>query len=206
MNQLRTWITTTLKNQIAAGYTIWSDTHPGLFQRLTGVRQKDLEAYWYKLDAKGHPDKSTVGPKPGFTTCSSFLPVFAIRIREAGGLPTTKRNPFSGKVSDIIFRGFDLASERGWVSAPEGDAKGGPQPGDFFQLANGGATVHVGVIVEIQGSLWGCVAGGAGGRTAMHDGVKRTLLQPRPGNVMGWINVDVYFEGWTDPSNIYDDL
>lgn len=26
------------------------------------------------------------------------------------------------------------------------------------------------------------------------------------GNVMDWINVDVYFDGWTDPSSIYDDL
>lgn len=38
----------------------------------------------------------------------------------------------------------------------------------------------------------------AGGRGSKREGVKRTPLEPTMG-VMGWIDVDVYFEDWNRP-------
>jgi hypothetical protein len=34
--------------------------------------------------------------------------------------------------------------------------------------------------------------------TAKHDGVKRSALQPIPGGLMGGLDVDIYFRGWSD--------
>ena len=44
-------------------------------------------------------------------------------------------------------------------------------------------------------------------RRSKHDGVKRSQLEPIGGGVMGWLDVDSYFEGWAgpDPGDISDD-
>jgi hypothetical protein len=207
---LRRWIRKTLIESVSMG-TIWSDTNPGAFYTLTGLKQTDLNKRWFETTGEGDNVKVTnwdgKGTDPTFTTCSSFLPRFATKIRQAGNLPTTKFNNFTGKNQDINLRGFQLHTERGWTPAFLGYAvNGGPKEGDFFQLGHGGMTDHVGIIVKIKGELWGKVAGGAGGRGSKHDGVKRTPLEPTMG-VMGWLDVDVYFEGWAgaDPGDISDD-
>ena len=48
------------------------------------------------------------------------------------------------------------------------------------------------------------VAGGKGGNKSGHDGVGRSALEPMPGSLMGWLDVDTYFDGWASPSDIYD--
>lgn len=198
---LRRWIKKTLIQSIPMG-TVWSDTNPDVFLKLTGVSQKDLLKKWFGVKKEGDKDVTDFdakGTDSRFTTCSSFLPRFATQVRVAGNLPTKKHNFYSGKEDDIGLRGFQLHTERGWTPAFLGYAvNGGPKEGDFFQLGHGGMTDHVGIIVQIKGELWGKVAGGAGGRGSKHDGVKRTPLEPTIG-VMGWLDVDVYFEGWNGP-------
>ena len=208
---LRRWIRKTLIESIPIG-TIWSDTKPDSFIKLTGVSHKDLEKKWFgtTTDAKGNSvtDYNSKGSDSRFTTCSSFLPRFATQVRMAGNLPTKKFNSFIGKTTDIGLRGFQLNTERGWTPAFLGYAvNGGPKEGDFFQLGHGGMTDHVGIIVKIKDEFWGKVAGGAGGRGSKHDGVKRSQLEPIGGGVMGWLDVDSYFEGWSgpDPGDIGDD-
>ncbi|MCC7221487.1 MAG: hypothetical protein IT490_12255 [Candidatus Contendobacter sp.] len=199
MTPLRRWIKKTLITQIPTG-TIWSDTHPAAFAALTGVSHRDLLEKWFKVNEDKTLDYEQMGADPRFTTCSSFLPRFATQVRIAGHLPTKKHNLQLNKDFDIGLRGFELNREIGWTPAFLGDAvAGGPQEGDFFQLGHNGMTDHVGIIVQIQGNLWSLVAGGAGGRRSKHDGVKRTPLEPRPGGVLGWLDVDVYFSGWSGP-------
>ena len=185
LSPLRHWIVAELKRMIPIpGTTIWSDSKQdaAYFTQLTGATQKSLEANW-KI------------PGNRFTTCSSFLPIFATTIRRAGMLPLETVNKFGFK-NTIALHGFALNSEVGWV--PYSGSPAGAKPGDFFQLGHGGWTDHVGVILEIEDGQWSLVAGGAGGPSSKHDGVKRTALQPIPGGLMGWLDVDVYFQGWSD--------
>ena len=202
MTPVRNWIKRTLMTQIPIG-TIWSNSNPQAFKELTGMTQDELLAKWFQMkpdDTPKHalqPDYKTVGADPKFTTCSSFLPRFATQVRIAGHLAVKKHNSQLNRDTDVQLHGFALNTERGWTPAFLGDAtNGGPQEGDFFQLGHNGMTDHVGIIVKIKGKLWSLVAGGAGGRTSKHDGVKRTPLDPRPVNVMGWLDADVYFQGW----------
>src|SRR5262245_6378941 len=119
-----------------------------------------------------------------------------------------------GRTYDISFRPFEMMKEKGWTAASS-DTQA--QEGDFFVLAytegkRKGQLEHVGIVVKIDttdGEKWSCVAGGAGGRLGgqgVHDGVGRTPLQPRPGGVMGWVNVDLYFDGWAGPDVEVGDL
>lgn len=198
MTPVRNWIRKTLLEQVPVG-TIWSDTNAAAFTTLTGVTQDELLAKWFQIKDK-KPDYKTTGSDPRFTTCSSFLPRFATQVRIAGHLAVKQHNSKLNRDSDIQLHGFALNTERGWTPAFLADgSKIGPQEGDFFQLGHAGMTDHVGIILAIQGNQWSLVAGGAGGRTSKHDGVKRTPLQPRPNDVMGWLNVDVYFQGWSGP-------
>jgi hypothetical protein len=199
MTPVRNWIKHTLITQIPIG-TIWSNTDAKAFEKLTGVSQDDLMAKWFQKNKEGKTDYNTMGADPKFTTCSSFLPRFATQVRLAGHLPVKKHNSQLNRDTDVQLHGFALNTERGWTPGFLGDAvNGGPQEGDFFQLGQNGVTDHVGIIVKIKGKLWSLVAGGAGGRKSQHDGVKRTPLEPRPGYVMGWLDADVYFDGWTGP-------
>lgn len=187
MTPLRRWIKRTLLTELPIG-TIWSDTSPARFNQLTGVTHEELLKKWFQIKKDGTPDFETKGYDPTFTTCSSFLPRFASRICQAGHIPVKS------------LRAFALNTEKGWTPGWLGDAvAGGPQEGDFFQLGSGGMTTHVGIIAQIHGTLWSKVAGGAGGRGSKHDGVKRTPLEGRPGGVMGWLDVDAYFAGWSGP-------
>jgi hypothetical protein len=203
---LREWIKQELNRQTIVG-TIWSDTDASKFEALTNVTHKTLLSKWFGYtEGKGDLDYNKTGDDPRFTTCTSFLPNIATRIRRAGNLPTTKHNSYNNTNPDIKLRAFELNKEQGWVSASSPQAlEKGPKEGDFFQLqyTSGkykGQTEHVGVIYQIggNGSMWSCVAGGAGGRSVKHDGVKRTDLLAKPAGIMGWLDVDEYFKGWDD--------
>src|SRR5690349_10714889 len=117
---LRRWIRKTLIESIPMG-TIWSDTKPDAFYKLTGLKHKDLLKKWFATTGEGDnivvTDYNKTGTDSRFTTCSSFLPRFATQVRQAGNLPTKKRNIFSGKDVDIGLRGFQLHTERGWTPA-----------------------------------------------------------------------------------------
>jgi len=191
MSALRNWIVTNLKNLLpSAPMTIWSDTNGSQFQQLTGLTQEELMTKWYgPKDSSGN--RSGTGTDPTFTTCTSFLPRFASTVASAGGLAGKQLRPFK------------LNTENGWVANADGAS---PEAGDFFLLGTAVHLEHVGVILEVDGSNWSMVAGGAGGKRFQHDGVKRTALEPMPGAVMGWLDVDTYFSGWVSPSaDIYND-
>ncbi len=185
MTPVREWIKSTLLGIFPNPGAVWSDINEEAFFNLTGLRHKDLLQKWFQFKEDGTPDYDTKGPDPKFTTCTSFLPRFATQVCRAGAIP------------EKMLRPFKMAIERGYSPAWLRDAvKGGPEEGDFFLTGHNEQLQHVGVIVQVEGSLWSVVGGGAGGRTSRRDGVKRTPLQSRPAGVLGYLNVDIFFEGW----------
>jgi len=198
ISPVRKWICDTLKNEIPYN-GIWSDKNESQFISMTGVSHTFLLKQWFKhkIGTNGKPvfDYNSVGPYPKFTTCTSFLPIFTSRIIRAGR--------FQGTKPPSIHNWFQLQKNMvpGWSPAWLAFAIGiGPKEGDFYQCGTESVSTHVGVIVEIRGNFWSVVGGGAGGRTSMHDGVKRSMLQPKPNNVFGWLDVDIYFDGWDGSS------
>lgn len=195
---LRKWICTTLKNEIPFS-GVWSDQNENQFMSMTGVNHTRLLKKWFKhkIGTDGKPvfDYNSVGPDPKFTTCTSFLPIFNSRILRAGR--------FQGQKPPPIRNWFQMQKNKvpGWSEAWLSFAIGiGPKEGDFYQCGTDTQSMHVGVIVEIRGDLWSVVGGGAGGRTSGHDGVKRSMLQRKPDNVFGWLDVDIYYDGWDGSS------
>ena len=190
MSALRNWIVDYLKNLLpSAPMTIWSDTNGVQFLQLTGVSQQDLMTKWHGPKDPNTGQRPGTGAEPTFTTCTSFLPRFASTVASAGSLAGKQLRPFK------------LNVEKGFVANADGAS---PEPGDFFLLGTGGSADHVGVILEVDGSNWSTVAGGKGGNKSGHDGVGRSALEPMPGSLMGWLDVDTYFDGWASPSDIYD--
>ena len=200
LSPVRKWIKKTLITNIPPGTTIWSNTHGKEFELLTGVSHADLLSKWFQIKSDGTPLYDTKGTDPTFTTCTSFLPRFSTKVRLAGKLPIKYRDNRSGKDIDIGLKPFKMNAEVGWIPAFIADCAGGkPREGDFFMMGHNGQADHVGIIVTVKGDQWSVVAGGAGGRGTKHDGVKRSALGPRPGGVLGWLNVDHYFDGWNGP-------
>jgi len=189
LTPVRKWIKKTLFTSFPTPSTVWSDTDEKNFQYLTAMSHNDLLTKWFKFDNKtGRWDYNATGPDPGFTTCTSFLPVFATRVSLAG------------KSSAPDLQPFKMPSMRGWSPAWLTDAAvGGPQEGDFFLIAEGGEFKHVGVIAQIEGQQWSVVAGGQGGRRSKHDGVGRSPVSIRPSGVFGYLDVDSYFQDWSGP-------
>jgi hypothetical protein len=196
MSPVRTWILNKLKKHLPCPTTCWSDTQPQPFHALTGLTHEDLMVRWHGpiLDA-ATGERSGRGTLPTFTTYTSFLPFFASKVRRAGNLPLQKKNRFSGLTVDVLYHAFEQQTEPGWVPASSGRT---PKPGDFFQCGTATAAYQVGVILEVSGDRWARVVGGAGGRALGRDGVTRTALEPHAGPVMGWVDVDVYFDGWDE--------
>lgn len=203
MTYVRSWILADLKSLIPnAPQVIYSDVNPREFKELTGLTHNDLLTYW---EGPIDPDtklRTGKGTSPTFTTCTSFLPIYASRVRLAGGLPISEVNRFTGKSQAIGLKPFKMNQEKAWV-ANNGTAV--PQPGDFFLIGTVNDMKHVGIILNINGTMWEAVAGGAGGKRSKRDGVKRTAMEARPEPVLGWLDVDVYFNGWESPQSIYDD-
>jgi hypothetical protein len=182
MSAVRTWIVNDLMAYFNAPGTVWSTIDAKKFYELTGQTQAELMIKWHGQivdPATGARDGK--GTDPRFTTCTSFLPRYASRVFDAGGLKRKNLGPFT------------MNHEPAWVDNA-GDAS--PQAGDFFLLGVPTAIEHTGIILEIDNRQWGLVAGGAGGPRQDKDGVKRTALEPIPARVMGWLDVDQYFKGW----------
>jgi hypothetical protein len=196
LTPVRKWIIDTLTIETGDVGTYWSDQQPGAakFERLTGVTHKYLMQQWYGQQT---PDLTKMGGNPSFTTCTGFLTLMNEKIRKAGGLQTKLLQTMK----------MDEYEKAAFVKAtPTAKAK----PGDFF-LTNFtkntvptehknwvGMAHHVGIILEISpdDSRWARVAGGAGGRKAMKDGVSRSALELIPEGLVGWLDVDIYYSGW----------
>jgi hypothetical protein len=92
------------------------------------------------------------------------------------------------------FQSFNLPKERGWVWNPtEGKS---PLPGDFYELGTRTNYKHVGVILDIDTILWTTVEGGQGGPSSGFDAIKRKGPQMMPSPLLGWINIEEFYQGW----------
>jgi hypothetical protein len=117
------------------------------------------------------------------TTCNVFLGTVVRKALAAGGLAS--RN----------FPSFDLPNAGGsawnWYPTPGKS----PKPGDFFQIGKrGGMYQHVGIIIDINGESMTTADSGQGGPSVGYDAIKRK--KRTLSDIMGWIDVDVYFKGW----------
>lgn len=125
--------------------------------------------------------------KATFSTCTSFVAILITRIRQHGGLQV-KGAP--------VFQTFNLSmNKKGWHTYP--DANSSPDVGDIFAVGSPSNMKHVGVILNSVGSLWATVEAG-GGEIGKYQSIKRaTWHLPNPG-VCGWINIDEYFDTWSN--------
>jgi len=182
MSPVRTWITNYLKSNISAGEIFWSDKDGLKFSLLTGASHAYLMNVWFDtpFDTK-QVDYTKTGSDPTFTTCTGFAAVLNTTIRSEGGLTPKVLPPFK------------LQTQRGWVAG----AGCNPEAGDFVLF---GAVLfsprHVACIAEKKGESYSLVAGGRSGRASKHDGVARTHLEAMPSDILGKLDVDVYYEGW----------
>lgn len=117
------------------------------------------------------------------TTCNAFLGVVVRKTLAAGGL------------ANRTFHSFDLPKAGGtawnWYPTPEKS----PKPGDFFQVGTrGGTYLHVGTILDVNDIIWSTAEAGQGGPGSGYDAIKRKTKVS--GNIMGWIDVDAFFDGW----------
>ncbi len=162
----RNWILTKLQELLPnSGVVIDSIRNKQKFLEWTGVDQKYLEDQW----ASGSR----------FTTCTGFLSILCTKAAAAGG-------------SSRKLRPFQMYTHPGWHWY--GDDEWTPSPGDFYMLGvRGGATQHVGVVLDIDSDTWTTVDAGQGGRNSGFDCIKRQ--GPRafpPGSFVGWLDVDVF--------------
>ena len=107
MSDLRDWLIATLKVDFGSDKEITSKWHGGVFQKWTGMSNKDLTDRW-EWDG-------------GYTTCTSFLTNVHGRITASGyaGSPT--------------FLPSQMDQHTGWHSLAEYfDTDQSPQGGDFF--------------------------------------------------------------------------
>lgn len=126
--------------------------------------------------------------KSTFSACSSFVAILVTRIRQAGGLwPKSGLPP--------LFQTFDLSlNKKGWHWAT--DTTQQPSVGDIYAVGKPGAVKHVGVILNSTGDAWQTVEAGQG-LIGQYDGITRKPWHvPDATKLMGWINVDEYFDTW----------
>jgi len=162
----RNWILQRLDSQLPNSGTVIDSIHnKQKFLSLTGVDQAYLQKQW---DSGSR-----------FTTCTGFLSVLWSGASAAGG-------------SSRKLRPFEMFKHPGWHWY--GDDEYSPTPGDFYMLGvRGGATQHVGVIVDIDDETWTTVDAGQGGRNMGYDCIKRQ--GPRsfpPGSFAGWLDIDEF--------------
>lgn len=128
--------------------------------------------------------KSMVNSRVGVTTtCNVFVGVVVRKALAAGGL------------ANRVFQSFDLPKAGGnaWNWFPTPDKS--PKPGDFFQVGTrGGRYEHVGIIIDVNEGTWSTAESGQGGPSSGCDIIKRKTKAAY--NLMGWIDVDAYFDGW----------
>lgn len=143
------------------------------FTTWTGMTQESIMEMW----------KS----KARFSTCTGFVAVLVTRIRQSGGL---KASP--------VFQTFDLAlNKKGWHRYPDPSKE--PDVGDIFVLGSPGYMKHVGVILNSIGNQWVTIEAG-GGTIGQFQSIKRAGWHtPDYANLYGWIDIDEYFDAWSNP-------
>lgn len=128
--------------------------------------------------------------KKKFSTCTSFIALLVTRIRQNGGLMPKKGLP-------KVFQTFDLeANGPSFHRYPSADSA--PDVGDIFVYGVKGLMEHVGVIINTDGSKWETIEAG-GGIIGQYQSVARTTWHfPKNHRFYGWVNVDEYFEAWSN--------
>lgn len=181
LSPLRTWVQEELRWLfLMHGNEIRSDKNGEAFRHWTGASHAWLQERWTieRQDlVKGKMRAVT-------TTCNSFLNVVVAKIRDKGGLA---HRPFSS---------FDLPKAGGGAFKWSGSA-GLPKPGDFYQVGTrGGMYKHVGIVMEMEGIVWTTAEAGQGGPSASFDAIKKKGPRVFDTGVMGWLDIDEYFNGW----------
>jgi hypothetical protein len=99
--------------------------------------------------------------------------------------------------SPPVFQTFDLAlNKKGWHRYPEQDRQ--PRLGDIFALGKPLAVKHVGVVLNSVGNQWITVEAG-GGSIGQFQSISRNGWHAPPFSEMyGWIDIDEYFDTWSN--------
>lgn len=126
--------------------------------------------------------------KGSFSTCTSFVAILITRIRQNGGL-LVKGAP--------VFQTFNLSlNKKGWNTYP--NANKSPDVGDIFAVGSPFNMKHVGVVLNSVGSLWVTVEAG-GGLIGQYQSIQRAGWHPPNAGICGWIDIDEYFDTWSNP-------
>lgn len=125
--------------------------------------------------------------KATFSTCTSFVAILVTRIRQHGGLKVQGAQ---------VFQTFNLSlNKKGWNTYPNTEKS--PDVGDIFAVGSPSNMKHVGVILNSAGSIWQTIEAGGGTIGQFQSISRRGWHPPNPG-VCGWINIDEYFDTWTN--------
>lgn len=136
--------------------------------------------------------------KASFSTCTSFVAIFVSAIRINGGLMKLGKNGVPITKGVPVFQTLNLSlNKKGWHEASE--TNNNPRIGDIFAVGPVSNPRHVGIILNSVGSLWQTIEAG-GGVIGQYQSISRNGWHaPNPG-VCGWINIDEYFDTWSNPN------
>jgi len=221
----RAWLVqqlnTLLPDNTRALSSIDKDTKE-FFENWTGQTQVSLENAW-QTKQDFHRAKDAEEAKRGVwvsdtgaigtTSCEGMVKRAVQKLSENG---FNKNKPFdSFNLPGFEPKGKEPAKAVGWHWYKDKTATVHPQPGDFFQigvpLANGRWSIrHVGIIIawiDGENPIWTTVEAGQGGPSRGFDLVKRKGPRPvdpidpavRSKVLMGWLDLDEFFDGWKIP-------
>ncbi|MCL4202479.1 MAG: hypothetical protein KJ000_08280 [Pirellulaceae bacterium] len=184
---LRQWIYRYLDREFPVAKTYRSDQGEEAdiqkFETWTQCTQRKDRADKFKY--KYLPD--IWAGKATFSTCTSFVAILVTRIKQHGGV---KGGP--------VFQTFNLSlNKKGWNTYP--NAEKSPEVGDIFAVGSPSNMKHVGVILNSVGKLWITVEAG-GGLIGQYQSITRSGWHPPNPGICGWIDIDEYFDTWSDKS------
>ncbi len=152
---------------------ITSKDGTGLFHKLTGLTQADLELNW---NGGGI-----------MTSCNAFVGVYA----------TTLGSKKNLGCFDIDKKLAGWGKGAAWVPSG-GDAR--PKYGDIFLLfpppkpGKKYCDLHMGISLDFKGIDWTTAEGGQGGKNTGYDVIKRKHSTYPPSGLKGWVDLELYFD------------
>lgn len=127
--------------------------------------------------------------KPRYSTCADFLFFVNRKICE-----NNRHVIRTG--AEFKFKPFGLntcgANGKGWH--PSGEIPF-PKSGDFYQTRSKNKpseTAHVGIVLSQKGII--SYLGGGAGQPGISQGIKRSLGSWPPSGLMGWLDIDEYYQ------------
>jgi hypothetical protein len=173
-NGIRDRVEELLKEVPPVGQLVYSDgdvTAKKLFAKLTGQTQADLVKLWET--------------KPTYTTCMELA-------GHVGSLLGSSVYLGQFKLEELLTK---IGKPYAWVPAA-----GGAQPkyGDIFTRYP--PKMHMGISLDFKDDdTWNTVESGQGGKAAGHDALGRFARSWANYTVAGWVDLELYFEGFPVP-------